>query len=78
MLSYQLTKKAILETFEDRGLVLILPDRHLVDLNSSAVAIVNLLDGKRTTKQVALEISKKNDLSHDYPINQIIQDVLEL
>ena len=57
---------------------MILSDRHLVELNPSAVAIVSLLDGKRTPEQVAIEISKKNDFSHDYPITQVIQDVLEL
>ncbi len=75
---YTLTKNTILETFEDGGLILILSDRHLVELNPSAAAIVSLLDGKRTPEQVAIEISKKNDLSHDYPITQVIQDVLEL
>jgi hypothetical protein len=75
---YKLSKNAVLETFDDGGLVLILPDRSLIELNPSAVAIVCLLDGHRTPEQVAVEIVKKHDISHNYPITQVIQDVLEL
>ena len=41
---YKLSKDAILETFDDGGLVLILPERRLVELNPSAVEIIQLLD----------------------------------
>jgi hypothetical protein len=75
---YKLYKDAILETFEDGGLVLILSDRRLVELNPSALAIVSLLDGQRTLEQVATEIYEKHDISHDYPITEVFQDVLEL
>lgn len=34
---YKLSKDAVLETFEDGGLVLIVPERRLVELNPSAV-----------------------------------------
>jgi hypothetical protein len=49
-----------------------------VKLSPSAAAIVSLLDGQRTPDQLAFEISKTHDISHDYPITRIIQDVLEL
>ncbi len=75
---YKLSKDARLETFEEGGLVLILRDRHLVELNASAVEIVSLLDGQRTVEKVAAEIVKEYDISHDYPITNVIQDVLEL
>jgi len=78
MLLYKLSKDAILETFEDGALVLLLGDRHLVELNLSAAEILSLLDGLRTPEQVADEIVKEHDISPDYPITQVIQDVLEL
>ena len=75
---YKLSKDAVLETFDDGGLVLILPERRLVELNLSAVEIVKLLDGQRSPEQVAAEIAKNHDISDDYPVKHIIQDVLEL
>ncbi len=75
---YKLSKDAVLETFEDGGLVLILSDRRLVELNPSATEIVYLLDGQRTPEQVATEIAIKHDIDNDYPISQIILDVIEL
>jgi hypothetical protein len=75
---YKLSKNAVLETFDDGGLVLILPERRLVELNPSAVAIVNLLDGQRTPEQVADEVVKYHDISHDISVTTILQDVLEL
>lgn len=75
---YKLSTDALLETFDDGGLVLILPERRLVELNPSAVAIISLLDGIRTPEQVADEIVKEYDLGHDSSANQIIQDMLEL
>jgi len=75
---YKLSKNAVLETFEDGGLVLILPERRLVELNPSAVEIIRLLDGFRTPEQVADEIAKSNDIGHNISVTQIIQDVLKL
>lgn len=75
---YKLSKNAVLESFEDGGLVLIVPERRLVELNPSAVQIVNLLDGHRTAEQVADEIVKHHDISHDISVTHIIKDVLEL
>jgi hypothetical protein len=70
---YKLSKDAVLETFADGGLVLILPERRLVELNLSAVAIVSLLDGQRTPEQVAAEIARKFGIS----MEQANQDVIE-
>jgi thiamine monophosphate synthase len=75
---YKLSKDALLETFDDGGLVLVLPERRLVELNPSAVEIIKLLDGQRSPEQVAVEIAKNHDISDDYPVKHIIQDVLEL
>jgi len=75
---YKLSKNAVLETFEDGGLVLILPERRLVELNPSAVEIIRLLDGFRTPEQVADEIVKEHDIGHNISVTQINQDVLEL
>jgi hypothetical protein len=75
---YKLSKEAVLETFDDGGLVLILPDRRLVELNPSAVEIIQLLDGQRTPEQVADEMAKSNDIGHNISVTEIIQDVLEL
>ncbi len=75
---YKLAKDAILETFGDGGIVLVFPGRRLVELNYSAVTIVNLLDGHRTSEQVAEEIIKVHDISHDISVTQVLQDVLEL
>jgi hypothetical protein len=49
-----------------------------LELNASAVEIINLLDGKRTPEQVALEIVNIHDIGHDYPIAEMVVDVLEL
>ena len=73
---YKLSKNAALETFDDGGLVLILPERRLVELNPSAVEIIRLLDGFRTPEQVADEIAKSNDIGHNISVTQINQDVL--
>lgn len=75
---YKLSKDAVLETFDDGGLVLILPERRLVELNPTAVEIVKLLDGTRLPEQVADEIVKHHDISHDTSVTQVTQDVLEL
>ncbi len=75
---YKLSKDAVLETFEDGGLVLIVPERRLVEINPIAVDILNLLDGRRTSEQVAAEIIKSHDISHDISVTQVLQDVLEL
>ena len=75
---YKLSKNAALETFDDGGLVLILPERRLVELNPSAVEIIRLLDGFRTPEQVADEIVKEHDIGHNISVTQINQDVLEL
>jgi hypothetical protein len=75
---YKLSKDAVLETFDDGGLVLILPERRLVELNPTAVEVVKLLDGIRTPEQVADEIVKYHDIGHDISVTQITQDVLEL
>ncbi len=75
---YKLSKNAVIETFEDGALVLNLHGRRLVELSPSDAAILNLLDGQRSSEQVADEISQKHDNSHDYPITQIIHDVLKL
>jgi hypothetical protein len=74
---YKLSKNAVLETFDDGGLALIVTERRLVELNLSAVEIVKLLDGQRTPEQVAAEIAKNNEISH-VSVTQIAQDVLEL
>jgi len=78
MPSYRLSKDAVFEMFDDGALVLLLRDRHLVELNPSAASIIRLQDGQRTPEQVAAEIFKDNDISHDCPITNVIQDVLEL
>jgi len=75
---YKLSKDAVLEIFEDGGLVLIVPERRFVELNPSAVDILSLLDGYRTSEQVADEIVKIHDISHDISVTQVLQDVLEL
>jgi hypothetical protein len=71
---YTLSKEAALEVFDDGGLVLIVPERRLVELNPSAVEILNLLDGKRTTDQVAAEFAR----IYEIPLEQAGQDVNEL
>jgi hypothetical protein len=78
MPNYKISKNAVLEIFDDGGLVLIVHERRLVELNPSAVEIVKLLDGKRTSDKVADEIAKNHYISHEYPVTQIQQDVLEL
>lgn len=78
MTTYNISQNAILETFEEGGLVLILPERRFVELNPTAVEILSLSDGMHSIEQIASEIAKKHDISHEYPITKIIQDVLEL
>lgn len=78
MSSYKLSKDTVIEFFDDGALVLNLRDRHLVELSPSAAAIISLLDGHRTPEQVAEEMVKNHDISYDYPITQVILDVLEL
>jgi hypothetical protein len=75
---YKFSKDAVLETFDDGGLVLLLPERRLVELNPSAVEIVKLLDGHRSTEEVAVEIIKNHDINHRDQLNEITLDVLEL
>jgi len=74
MSPYKLSKEAVLETFDNGGLVLILPERRLVELNPSAVEIVRLLDSQGTADQIAAEIASKFGMS----VEQISQDVNDL
>jgi hypothetical protein len=78
MTVYRLSKDAVLEVFKEGGMVLIVPERRLVELNQSAAAIVNLMDGQRTPEQIADEIYKNNDIHLNYPVTNITQDVLKL
>jgi hypothetical protein len=78
MRTYTLSKNAILETFEDGGLLLLLPERRLIELNPTAVEIVKLLDGNRTQEQVVNEIVKYHDIGSDISETQINQDMSEL
>jgi hypothetical protein len=71
---YKLSKDAFLETFDNGGLVLLLPERRLVELNPSAVEIIQLLDGQRTAEPVAAEIAGKFGIS----VEQASQDVNSL
>ena len=75
---YELSQDAVLEAFDDGALVLIVPERRFVELNSSAFEIVKLLDGKRTSEQVANKIIKVHDISHDISVTQVLQDVMKL
>jgi hypothetical protein len=79
---YKLSSNAVLECFEDGGLVLLVPERRLVELNPTAMDIVNLFDGQRTLEQVAIELAKYydigQDINHDIPPDHVLQDVLEL
>jgi hypothetical protein len=75
---YKLSSNAVLETFDDGGLVLILPERRLVELNPSAVEIVKLLDDHRTPEQVAAEMAKNHEVSNDDPMKHLTKDVIEL
>ena len=74
MAFYQLSKNAALEVFDDGGLVFVLPDRRLVELNPVAVEILGLLDGRNVLEDVAVEIAKK----HGILLQQATQDVAEL
>jgi hypothetical protein len=78
MTVYKISKDAVLEIFKEGGLVLIVPERRLVELNQSAVTIVIMIDGQRTPEQIAAELHKSNDIRRNYPITKISQDVLEL
>ena len=71
---YKLSKDAVLETFDDGGLILILPEHRLVELNPSAVEIVRLLDSQRTPEQLATEIASKFGMS----MEQTSHDVNDL
>jgi len=73
MSNYKLSNDAVLETFDDGGLVLILPARRVVELNPSAIEIIKLLDGNHTPVQVAVEIASKFNIS----MEQAYQDVIE-
>ena len=75
---YKFSKNAVLETFDDGGLVLVLQKRYLVALNSISVDIVQLMDGLHTLEQVVDEIVKHHDNSHDISVTQVTQDVLGL
>jgi hypothetical protein len=75
---YKLSNNAILEIFDDGGLVLIISNFRLLELNQSAVDILQLLDGQRLPEQVAAEIAKNHELSHNNSMTIIFHDVLEL
>ncbi len=75
---YKLSNDAVLECFEDGGLVLLLPACRLVELNPTAAEIVKLLDGQRTEAEVATIIAREHVLGEDISIEQVNQDVVEL
>jgi len=78
MTVYKISDNAVLEIFKEGGLILIVPERRLVELNQSAVTIFKLIDGQRTPEQIANEIYKNNDIRRNYPITKITEDVLKL
>lgn len=71
---YKLSKDAVLEIFDDGGLVLILPDRRLVKLNPTAVEMIKLLNGHRTREEAAAEIADNYETGHGI----VVQDGLNL
>ena len=78
MPEYKLSANAVLETFDDGGLVLLLPERRLIELNPTAAEIVKLLDGNRTQEQIVSELFKSHEIDHDVSETKIDQDVQEL
>jgi hypothetical protein len=78
MTVYKISNNVVLEPFEDGGLVLILPERRLVELNTTAVDIINLMNGERTLAQVASELINSHDISEETRFEQVYSDILSL
>jgi hypothetical protein len=74
MLFFKLSKDAVLEDLQDGGLALVVPQRHLVGLNKTALEIVGLLDGRTALDDVAVGLAQ----NHDVSMTQLTQDIGEL
>ena len=71
---YRLSSQAALESFEEGGLVLRLTDRHLFELNATALRILELSDGRRNAGEVAAALAAAFEIDEE----QALEDVLSL
>jgi hypothetical protein len=78
MPGYKLSTEIVFEAFKDGGLVLILPERRLLELNPTAVDIVKLLNGNRTCEQIVNELVKSLEINGTISKSQINRDVSDL
>jgi coenzyme PQQ synthesis protein D (PqqD) len=71
---YQICDQVVVEAFDDGALVLRLADRHLIELNSTAHYILDLINGKRVTLQVASNFADAYGLSE----SEALEDIMAL
>jgi hypothetical protein len=72
--SYLLSKKVVLEPFEEGALVLVPRKRRLVALNQTAVDVIGYMEGRQSLEDIAAVIARNNDI----PLEQATQDIQEL
>jgi hypothetical protein len=71
---YRLASHVAMESFAEGGLVLRLSDRHLFELNPTALRILELSDGRRRAAEVAAALAEEFEIAFE----QAEQDVLSL
>jgi hypothetical protein len=82
---FQVKPDIVVEAFDDGGLILRVKDRNLIEVNATALQILQLTDGERTVSEIAkflVEIygitfeEAMNDL-RDLYLNMSAQEIVE-
>lgn len=71
---FQVKPDIVVEAFDDGGLILRVKDRALIEVNETALQILQLTDGERTISEIAALLAEKYDIA----IDEAMKDLREL
>ena len=54
---YSIQKEVVIEDFKDGSLVVLCKNKHMIEINHTARRVLDLMDGKRSLKQIIKTIS---------------------
>lgn len=74
----QLSKNTILEIFDEGGLLIVLPDFHLVELDKAATDILKKFDGAKRLQDVAIALAKEKGILPSQAIKEVQKICREL
>ncbi|MBD3385517.1 PqqD family peptide modification chaperone [candidate division KSB1 bacterium] len=74
----KLSENALLEIFDEGGLIFVFADCRMIDLDKMTTDIVNKLDGEKTLQAVARELAKEKDMPLTRAKTEVQKPCLEL